>query len=130
MVLSHADSNSILQSPLGLSRVVTPGARPILRVDKAKGALSFLGSIALWQVREFVFMWSTTRTARTSVMRYIDPLTGKPVRATKYHDPETGEETATGSNEKFARKLATRWEADLNARRNPGPLRHDLAAIP
>jgi integrase len=54
------------------------------------------------------------------VMRYIDPLTRKPVRSTKYRDPQTGEETPTGSNDKFARKLAARWEADLNAGRDQG----------
>ncbi len=32
------------------------------------------------------------KDCKNLVMRYIDPLTGKPVRATKYHDPETGEE--------------------------------------
>ena len=30
------------------------------------------------------------------VLRYIDPVTGKPVRSTKYRDPQTGEETETG----------------------------------
>lgn len=54
------------------------------------------------------------------VLRYKDPVTGKWRRATKYRDPQTGEETATGDNRKFAKKLAARWEADLNAGRAVG----------
>lgn len=54
------------------------------------------------------------------VLRYIDPVSGKYRRATKYVDPQTGVETETGTNRKHARKLATLWEADLNAGRDPG----------
>jgi integrase len=54
------------------------------------------------------------------VLRYIDPVTGKPRRSTKYVDPQTGIETPTGDNRKQARKLAALWEADLNAGRDPG----------
>ena len=53
-------------------------------------------------------------------MRYIDPVTGKPVRSTKYRDPQTGEETETGTNRKEAKRLAVLWEADLNAGRDQG----------
>lgn len=54
------------------------------------------------------------------VLRYTDPVTGKPVRTTKYKDPTTGEITETGTNRKFAKKLAILWEADLNAGRDQG----------
>ncbi len=57
---------------------------------------------------------------RNLVLRYQDPVTGKWSRSTVYRDPQTGEETETGTNRKFARKLAARWEADLTAGRDQG----------
>ena len=59
------------------------------------------------------------------VMRYLDPVSGKWVRSTKYKDPQTGVETETGTNRKLAKKLAAMWEADLNAGRDQG--RHAIA---
>lgn len=60
------------------------------------------------------------KDCKNLVMRYKDPVTGKTLRSTKYRDPQTGEETETGDNRKFARKLAACWEADLNAGRDLG----------
>ena len=60
------------------------------------------------------------KDCKNLVMRYIDPVTGKAVRSTRYRDPQTGEEFETGTNEKEARKLAARWEADVNAGRSQG----------
>lgn len=54
------------------------------------------------------------KNCRNLMLRYKDPLTGKCVNRTSYHNPMTGEETKTGENRKFAEKLATLWEADLN----------------
>ncbi len=79
------------------------------------------------------------RDCKNLVLRYIDPLTGKPVRSTKYRDPQTGIETETGTNRKHARKLAAQWEADLNAGRDQGRhattwqafrLRHENEVVP
>ncbi len=60
------------------------------------------------------------RDCKNLVLRYIDPATRKPIRATKYKDPQTSEVFETGQNRKYARKLAARWEADLNAGRDQG----------
>jgi integrase len=60
------------------------------------------------------------KDCKNLVLRYIDPVTGKYSRSTVYRDPQTGEETETGTNRKEARKLATLWEADLNAGRDQG----------
>lgn len=54
------------------------------------------------------------------VLRYVDPVTGKTHRTTKYVDPTTKVETPTGDNRKFARKLAAMWEGDLNSGRDVG----------
>jgi integrase len=73
------------------------------------------------------------------VLRYLDPDTGKPVRSTKYRDPQTGIETETGDNRKLARKLAAQWEADLNSGRDQGRhattwqqfrLRYEIEVVP
>lgn len=60
------------------------------------------------------------KDCRNLVMRYKDPDSGKWKRQTVYRDPQTGEETETTDNRKFARKLAARWEADLNEGRAAG----------
>ena len=57
------------------------------------------------------------RDCKNLVMRYKDPVTGKYERSTTYTDPQTGEVFTTGDNRKEAKKLAARWEADLNAGR-------------
>jgi hypothetical protein len=49
--------NSIRQSPIGPSGVVTPAARSHSRVDRTSGALPFLdGRFAQWQ-NESTFLW-------------------------------------------------------------------------
>ena len=73
-------------------------------------------------------LWATG-TAEPRV-RYIEPVTGKPVSSTTYRDPATGQETKTGDNRKFARKLAALWEADLNSGRDQGRHATKLATIP
>jgi integrase len=60
------------------------------------------------------------RDCRNLVLRYQDPVTGKYERSTTYTDPQTGEMFTTGENRKQAKKLAARWEADLNAGRAQG----------
>ena len=57
------------------------------------------------------------RDCKNLVMRYKDPVTGKYERSTTYTDPQTGEVFTTGDNRKEAKRLAARWEADLNAGR-------------
>ena len=57
------------------------------------------------------------RDCKNLVMRYKDPVTGKYERSTTYTDPQTGEVFTTGDNRKEAKKLAARWEGDLNAGR-------------
>ena len=54
------------------------------------------------------------------VMRYVDPVTGRWSTATKYRDPQTGIETETGTDRREAKKLAARWESDLNSGRDQG----------
>ncbi len=60
------------------------------------------------------------------VMRFKHPVSGKWTCKTKYIDPTTGEVTETGTNRKFAERLAARWEADLNAGRSD-PGRHNIS---
>ena len=60
------------------------------------------------------------KDCRNLVMRYKDPVTGTYERSTTYTDPQTGEVVTTGENRKEAKKLAARWEADLNAGRAMG----------
>lgn len=62
---------------------------------------------------------------RQREIRRPDVWVEKPVRSTRYKDPQTGIETETGTNRKFAQKLAAQWEADLNAGRDLG--RHAIA---
>ena len=57
---------------------------------------------------------------RNLVLRYDDPVSGKTISSTTYRDPQTGEETKTTSNRKFARKLAAMLEADINSGRVQG----------
>ncbi len=57
---------------------------------------------------------------RNLVLRYQDTTTGKWTCATKYIDPQSGETTETGTDRRFAERLAARWEADLNAGRDRG----------
>jgi integrase len=59
------------------------------------------------------------------VLRYKDPVSGKYISTTKYRDPQTGEETKTGTNRRFARKLAAMLEADLHSGRDQG--RHAIS---
>ena len=63
------------------------------------------------RIRVWVVQYANCRNL---VLRYKDSLTGKYVSRTYYRNPMTGEETKTGENRKFAEKLATLWEADLN----------------
>ena len=70
------------------------------------------------------------KDCRNLVMRYKDPVTGLWSTATRYTAPQTGEVFETGDNRKEAKKLAALWEADLNARPCPRPLRHDLGHVP
>ena len=58
------------------------------------------------------------KDCRNLVMRYQDPVTGKYERSTVYRDPQTSIETPTGDDLNEAKKLAARWEADLNAGRD------------
>jgi integrase len=81
------------------------------------GQWSFLGANPMTKIRVHVVSY---RDCKNLVLRYIDPVTGKPVRSTKYKDPQTGITTETGQNRKFAKKLAAQWEADLNAGRDQG----------
>ena len=65
------NSRNVAQSPLGLSRLVTPAARSLIRVDRAKGVLFFTGGLMVdaslaYQIRK------DTGLAVTSIVRFVN----------------------------------------------------------
>ena len=67
---------------------------------------------------------------RNLVLRYDDPVSGKTISSTTYRDPQTGEQTKTTDNRKFARKLAAMLRGRLEQRPRAGAARDQLGAIP
>ena len=66
------------------------------------------------------------RNCANLVLRFKHPVTGKWKCKTEYVNPTTGEVIETGTNRKFAERLAAQWEANLNAGRSD-PGRYDIS---
>ena len=111
--------------------VLVERQRPLRGLTPARtrpaGPLPFLGGAEMKTYRVHVI---ADRTCKNSVLRYVDVVTGKLVRSTKYTDPQTGEKIETGCDREFAKRLAIRLEDDLNAGLRPGAVRDDLDGFP